>query len=90
MNRLLFTLCLALLAVTATGCGPECEYLATRCDGPIVEVCDPNGFWARAMNCDDIRDTDGNSWRCCAAVNIYGSSLGHTCVPDAQCFEEDR
>jgi hypothetical protein len=90
MRRLLFILCLASVSTLGSGCGPECEYLATRCNGPIVEVCDPNGFWARAMNCDDIQDADGRSWRCCASVNIYGSSLGHTCVPGALCFQEDR
>jgi len=58
------------LALAASGCPRICEVPATRCNGPLVEVCGNDGDYHRALDCEQY----GN-WHC------VPSDRGHTCEP---------
>lgn len=79
-----FLALLFLWLVSLAGCGPACTAAEVRCADNAVEVCDANGEWEVAMNCDDVSSAECAVWMCCPACDG-----GPACLPAHQC-EDDQ
>jgi hypothetical protein len=86
MSRFLLVVA-ALAALTLTnGCRLHdgCPPLASRCNGNVAELCDPDGDWIVIADCDAISPQPGARWACVAPTSsaaIDAGLDGATCLP---------
>ena len=77
----------ALAALTLhSGCQLHdgCTPLASRCDGNVAELCDPDGDWFVVADCDAVDPRRPVPWTCVAPSAMAERDAGlatATCVP---------
>jgi hypothetical protein len=79
----ILALVLTLLAILPSGCRTDgCLVAATRCVDNVAEVCDADGTWSVALDCDDLTRQTMTAWVC--AADPLGADAGvlHTCIFD--------
>jgi hypothetical protein len=65
-----------LLLLSGSGCGAHCEPLMRRCNGQVLELCDPKGHWRHALDCSEI---EPGVWTCVTTPDAEQPSLRALC-----------
>lgn len=64
MNHMKVILLLLLAAGLLVACNP-CRPGQQRCNGTVVEICRPDGRWAKAQDCSKLHRTEKKFECCC-------------------------
>lgn len=85
MHRLALRLCALAALVLPGGCHLHdgCRPLASRCDGNVAQLCDPDGAWIVVADCEAVSRQTGEPWECVESVPLDGDAGvdGATCLP---------
>ncbi|MCP3104515.1 hypothetical protein LZ198_37200 [Myxococcus sp. K15C18031901] len=81
MKALLLAPLLATALLTRCRAPDGCAPVATRCAGNVAEICNADGNWQVAADCDTVSE-HSHAVFTCTFVSEDGVT-GHTCVPAA-------
>ena len=73
-------ICLIFIFVSVA-CDPECEPLTSRCYENTVEICDMEGDWQTAADCDALGIDVDIEFKCCSLFPEYYNDSIHMCCP---------